>query len=183
VNGPAGERRDRPTVPVAPHDRVHVVGPSLEALVTALAPVAPDRAELEQWGRQLGAALPRPAVVALSGDLGAGKTTLVRAICAGLGVADLAAVTSPTFALVQQYDAPAGPVVHADLYRLRSPAELDALGWDELVAEAPVLLVEWPAVARDTLPADAIAIALAHDEARPDRRVLAVRRGVTGLRG
>ena len=83
-----------------------------------------------------------PAVVTLEGDLGSGKTTLARAICAGLGVSALGAVTSPTFSLVQQYDSPRGPVVHVDLYRLRHESELEALGWDELVATAPVLLVE-----------------------------------------
>lgn len=83
-------------------------------------------------------------MITLAGDLGAGKTTLVRAICEGLAVADVSAVTSPTFALIQEYAAPRGTIVHADLYRLKSSAELDALGWDEILATADVLLVEWP---------------------------------------
>lgn len=149
---------------------------SLDQLVGRSAPRAPDLASLEAWGRALGAALPRPAVVTLSGDLGAGKTTLARAICAGLGVTDLAAVTSPTFALIQEYAAPRGPVTHVDLYRLRSAAELDALGWDELVAGASVLLVEWPDRAADSLPPDAIVIELRHDAEHSDRRSLSVRR-------
>ena len=118
--------------------------------------------------------LPRPVVITLEGDLGAGKTTLARAICAGIGVADLNAVTSPTFSLVQQYPAPHGPVTHVDLYRLRSDAELEALGWDELVATAPVLLVEWPELASHTLPADTIGMTLSHDPHDAKRRLLRV---------
>lgn len=149
-------------------------GDSLEHLLGRGAPRAPDRDSLDAWGRALGAALPRPSVITLEGDLGAGKTTLARALCAGLGVADLAAVTSPTFALVQHYDAPGGTVVHADLYRLRSDAELDALGWDEIVHTAPVLLVEWPERAVPSLPAHRIAITLSHDPLDDSRRVLRV---------
>ena len=136
------------------------------------APRAPDLDTLEAWGRALGAVLPRPSVITLAGDLGAGKTTLARAICAGLGVVDLSAVTSPTFSIVQQYDAPRGRVVHADLYRVRSDAELDTLGWDEIVESAAVLLVEWPERAAATLPRETIAITLTHDVLAADRRVL-----------
>lgn len=152
---------------------------SPEALATLLgrgAPRAPDRASLEAWGRALGAALPSRAVITLAGDLGAGKTTLVRAICEGLAVADVSAVTSPTFALIQEYAAPRGTIVHADLYRLKSSAELDALGWDEILATADVMLVEWPERAAGTLPAHAIAIELKHDREHAGRRVLIVTR-------
>lgn len=122
----------------------------------------------------MGAALPRPIIVTLEGDLGAGKTTLARALCAGLGVENLEAVTSPTFSLVQQYDAARGQVVHVDLYRLRSDAELDALGWDEIVSNAPVLLIEWPERALASLPAGVIGITLTHDPSDPQRRLLRV---------
>ncbi len=138
------------------------------------APRSPDRDSLEAWGRAVGAVLPRPVVLTFEGDLGAGKTTLARALCAGLGVTALDAVTSPTFSLVQYYDAPRGPVVHVDLYRLRSRAELDALGWDEIVDTAPVLLIEWPERALETLPSDTIAITLSHDPENPARRLLKV---------
>lgn len=150
---------------------------TLQHLLTRGAPRAPDRDSLEAWGRALGAVLPRPVVITLEGDLGAGKTTLVRAICAGLGVRELATVTSPTFSLVQEYPLPVGHVVHADLYRLRGAAELEPLGWDELVATAPVLLVEWPDRAEGTLPRDTIAITLMHDPATPERRLLRVYSG------
>lgn len=147
---------------------------ALEHLFARGAPRSPDRDSLEAWGRAVGAALPRPVVIALEGDLGAGKTTLARALCAGIGVPNLDAVTSPTFSLVQQYDAPRGPVVHVDLYRLKSDAELEALGWDELMASAAVLLVEWPERAMHTLPVDLISISLLHDASDPQRRILRV---------
>lgn len=146
-----------------------------EHLLTRGAPRAPDRDSLEAWGREVGSVLPRPVVITLEGDLGAGKTTLARALCAGIGVADLDAVTSPTFSLVQHYPAPGGTVVHVDLYRLRSDAELDALGWDELVSRAAVLLIEWPARALHTLPAGTIGISLSHDIDSPGRRLLRVK--------
>jgi tRNA A37 threonylcarbamoyladenosine biosynthesis protein TsaE len=65
-------------------------------------------------------------------------------------------------------------VVHVDLYRLRHPGELDALGWDEIVDTSPVLLVEWPDRAHNTLPRDTITITLAHDPENADRRLLKV---------
>lgn len=151
-----------------------VVAETLAHLLGRGAPRAPDRDSLEAWGRALGAMLPRPVTIALEGDLGAGKTTLVRALCEGLGVLDLDAVTSPTFALVHEYDAPRGPIVHVDLYRLRTSAELESLGWDELVDQSPVLLVEWPDRAANGLPRDTITIALSHDPADAGRRVLRV---------
>ncbi len=148
---------------------------SLAHLLGRGAPRAPDHETLEAWGRVLGAALPRPIVIALTGDLGAGKTTLARALCAGVGVIDVAAVTSPTFSLVQQYETTDGLVVHVDLYRLRSDAELEALGWDEIVSTAQILLIEWPERVQSQLPAATIFISLSHDPQNPHRRVLRVR--------
>jgi tRNA threonylcarbamoyl adenosine modification protein YjeE len=151
-----------------------VVADTLHHLLTRGAPRSPNRESLEAWGRAIGALLPRPVCLAFEGDLGAGKTTLVRALCDGLGVRALNDVTSPTFSLVQQYDAPRGPVVHVDLYRLRSDAELEALGWDEIVDTSPVLLIEWPERALGTLPRDTITIGLSHDPDNADRRLLKV---------
>jgi tRNA threonylcarbamoyl adenosine modification protein YjeE len=155
-------------------DEIRGTRPTLAHLLSRGAPRSPDRDSLDAWGRAVGALLPRPACIALEGDLGAGKTTLVRALCAGLGVTALDQVTSPTFSLVQQYDAPRGPVVHVDLYRLRSAGELEALGWDEIVDTSPVLLVEWPDRALNTLPRDTITITLSHDPENRDRRLLKV---------
>jgi tRNA threonylcarbamoyladenosine biosynthesis protein TsaE len=99
--------------------------------------------QLQQFGETLGRELQAPAVIGLSGELGTGKTTLVQAICRGLGARVLA--TSPTYALVHHYDASGGRAVyHVDCYRLRTPAEAADLGFDDMVREGAILLIEWP---------------------------------------
>lgn len=126
--------------------------------------------ELVAWGEAFGRSARAPLVVTLAGDLGAGKTTLAQAICRGYGVAD--AVTSPTYALVHEYASARGPVYHLDLYRLEQPRELDALGWDEIVAGDALVLVEWPTRAGDRLPAGVVTLDLEQLPADPARRVL-----------
>jgi tRNA threonylcarbamoyladenosine biosynthesis protein TsaE len=79
----------------------------------------------------------------LRGDLGAGKTTLVKGIAAAFGAAEEEEVTSPTFTLVHEYRGPAATLYHIDLYRIDTPRELDTLALDDLVAENSVLLIEW----------------------------------------
>ncbi|HEY0776637.1 MAG TPA: tRNA (adenosine(37)-N6)-threonylcarbamoyltransferase complex ATPase subunit type 1 TsaE [Gemmatirosa sp.] len=132
--------------------------------------IALTRDELVAWGEAFGRVAVAPLLVALGGELGAGKTTLVQAICRGYGVTE--PVTSPTYALVHEYDAPRGRVWHADLYRLRGPDELDALGWDELVASDALGLIEWPGRAGARLPSGTVPIDLEHVPGDPDRRVL-----------
>jgi tRNA threonylcarbamoyladenosine biosynthesis protein TsaE len=80
-------------------------------------------------------------VVALDGDLGAGKTHFCKGLVAGLGSNE--EVTSPTFALVQEYQGGAWPVFHFDWYRLEDAAELQGIGWDDYLDEEGVILVEW----------------------------------------
>lgn len=108
--------------------------------------VAIDLPELEavtRFGQRIAAQLQPGDVVALSGGLGAGKTTLSRAIIAALGYDG--EVPSPTFTIIETYDAPPLklPVVHADFYRLESPDELIEIGLDEY-REGAVLIAEWP---------------------------------------
>ncbi|HJQ21217.1 MAG TPA: tRNA (adenosine(37)-N6)-threonylcarbamoyltransferase complex ATPase subunit type 1 TsaE [Gemmatimonadaceae bacterium] len=126
--------------------------------------------ELAAWGSRLGRQIDPPLVVTLDGDLGAGKTTLARAICAGYGVTE--AVTSPTFALVHQYEAHKSPVYHIDLFRLDSAAALQNIGWDDIMQADALVLVEWPERAVGLLPANHLPIELRHIEGDPDRRVL-----------
>lgn len=121
--------------------------------------VLPDEHATATFGADIAAGLRAGDAVALKGDLGIGKTTLARAIVRALsGEPDLD-VPSPTFTLVQTYEAHV-PVAHFDLYRLGSPAELDELGLAE--AMEGVALIEWPERAGDRLPADAIEIELTH---------------------
>lgn len=126
--------------------------------------------ELREWGRKFGRSAHAPLVVTISGELGAGKTTLVQAICAGYGVTD--EVTSPTFALVHEYHAPRSPVHHLDLYRLDRPDQLDEIAWDELVSARAVVLIEWPERAGDRVPAGHVSLTLQHLPDDPDRRLL-----------
>jgi tRNA threonylcarbamoyladenosine biosynthesis protein TsaE len=99
--------------------------------------------ELQQFGEALGRDLATPAVIGLSGELGTGKTTLVQAICEGLGARVLA--TSPTYALVHQYETSAGRAVyHVDCYRLKSPDEARDLAFDDMVRDGAIVLIEWP---------------------------------------
>lgn len=126
--------------------------------------------ELVEWGRRLGRQIDPPLLITLDGDLGAGKTTLAQAICAGYGVQE--EVTSPTFAIVHSYDAPRSPVYHVDLYRIASIAELQNIGWDDLVQSDALILVEWPERAGPLLPSAHVPIQLRYVEADPTRRVL-----------
>ena len=128
------------------------------------------RDELIAWGHSLGRAVSPPLVIALAGDLGAGKTTLTQAICAGYGVIE--PVTSPTFALVHKYSAPRSPVYHLDLYRIEKASELVNIGWDEIAASHALVIVEWPERAGDLIPAGHVPIDLEHAPSEPDKRVL-----------
>jgi tRNA threonylcarbamoyladenosine biosynthesis protein TsaE len=147
--------------------------PSHPPLVPPLAErgaLAMSEQELRDWGRRFGHAAHAPLVVTITGELGAGKTTLVQAICAGYGVTG--DVTSPTFALVHEYEAPRSPVHHLDLYRLDRPEQLDEIGWDELVTARAIVLVEWPERAGDRVPAGHVTLSLQHLPDDPDRRLL-----------
>lgn len=120
-----------------------------------------DLPGLEEWGRCLGAEAFSGMVVALIGPLGAGKTTLVRAIVDGAG-GNPAAVTSPTFVLVQEYQG-RFPIAHIDVYRLKSPQEFLDLGVDEIIPES-LVLVEWADRVQDLLPPDRLEITLTLDQ-------------------
>jgi tRNA threonylcarbamoyl adenosine modification protein YjeE len=132
--------------------------------------LALDEAELRAWGVKLGAECKAPLVISLTGDLGAGKTTLAQSICAGYGVEE--SVTSPTYSLVHRYDAPRSPVVHIDLYRLDNESQLTNIGWDEIMSENAVVIVEWPERAGDRMPADHLHIDLEYAPNDPSRRLL-----------
>jgi tRNA threonylcarbamoyladenosine biosynthesis protein TsaE len=125
--------------------------------------------ELSRFGEELGRALSAPAVIGLSGELGTGKTTLVQAMCRGLGA--YAPATSPTYALVHQYDAGGRPVYHVDCYRLRSPDEARDLGFDDMIREGAIVLIEWPERAGPWAPPLDRHFRLAHDP-DPELRIV-----------
>src|SRR5438876_12086311 len=94
-------------------------------------------------GKKLAASLAPPKLVLLRGDLGAGKTTLVKGIAEGFEAASQDDVTSPTFTLIHEYRGPSATLYHIDLYRVDTQRELETLGLDDLMDENSVLLIEW----------------------------------------
>ena len=99
--------------------------------------------ETTALGRKLAAQIIPPKLVLLRGDLGAGKTTLVKGIAAGCQAASEDDVTSPTFTLVHEYRGPSSVLYHIDLYRVDTQRELQTLGLDDLMTENSILLIEW----------------------------------------
>ena len=116
----------------------------------------PDLDATARLGAGIAARLKNGDAVALWGDLGAGKTTLARAILRALGVTD--EVPSPTFTLVQSYDT-RPRIAHFDLYRLKNAREMEELGFEDALADGAVL-VEWPERAPEVLPPDALHVRL-----------------------
>ncbi len=140
----------------------------------------PDESAMRRFGRELAQALAgEGCVIGLSGELGAGKTTLVRAMLRALGVEG--AVRSPTYTLVESYPGLGNPVFHLDLYRLSDPEELEFLGIRDLDAAGNRLLVEWPERGRGGLPQADIDLAIALGEG-DGRRVSLAGRGARGER-
>ncbi|MBS0471219.1 MAG: tRNA (adenosine(37)-N6)-threonylcarbamoyltransferase complex ATPase subunit type 1 TsaE [Proteobacteria bacterium] len=119
--------------------------------------VLADPAATQSLGARIAAGLHVGDAVALEGDLGAGKTTLARAILQALGVTE--DVPSPTFTLVQHYETSKMPVRHYDLYRIENPAELEELGLEEALDEG-VALIEWPERALAWLPPNRLHISM-----------------------
>ncbi|WP_240231752.1 tRNA (adenosine(37)-N6)-threonylcarbamoyltransferase complex ATPase subunit type 1 TsaE [Devosia lacusdianchii] len=117
-----------------------------------------DDAATTALGVELAASLQPGDLVILNGDLGAGKTALARAIIRALADDPQLEVPSPTFALVQPYETPAGPVLHADLYRLGDPREVDELGL--LDNPQAIVLVEWAERAPEIVAAATVTVAL-----------------------
>nr|WP_132562511.1 tRNA (adenosine(37)-N6)-threonylcarbamoyltransferase complex ATPase subunit type 1 TsaE [Rhizobium sullae] len=142
-----------------------------------------DEAATIRVGEDLALALKAGDCLALSGDLGAGKSSLARALLRAIADDERLEVPSPTFTLVQSYDLRI-PVSHFDLYRLADGAELEELGFDEAL-QSGICLVEWPEMAEGELPADRIAMKLEHEGsgrratiAAPPRQMQRIRRAL-----
>jgi tRNA threonylcarbamoyladenosine biosynthesis protein TsaE len=110
-------------------------------------------------GERLARELPRRATVLLTGNLGAGKTTLAKGLVKGLGAANPEEVSSPTFTLIHEYGSPPA-IYHVDLYRLDSAREVATLGLDELFDRDALVLIEWGERFPELMPADRIEILL-----------------------
>lgn len=113
-----------------------------------------------EWGKQLGAHLQGGDVIALFGDLGAGKTAFAQGVGEALGVTG--PMTSPTFTLIHEYRGRIGEtrvrLVHMDLYRLQRPEETEVIGVEDAFVEDAICLIEWPEIAEDYLPEDRLQI-------------------------
>lgn len=136
------------------------------------APRLIDERGLRDFGEALGRALDPPVIIALHGDLGAGKTTLAQSIAKGAGVPD--DVTSPTFALVQEYTGRASRLFHLDLYRLRGAEDLTNIAWDDIVSSNAIVMIEWPERAGARLPRERLDITLGEIADDADRRTMEV---------
>jgi tRNA threonylcarbamoyl adenosine modification protein YjeE len=126
-------------------------------------------AEAVRFARELAPRADGASVVALSGDLGAGKTTFVQRVAHEFGVEDQ--VNSPTFVIEKIYACSQGPfvrLVHMDAYRLAGAHELEVLGWKELVSDKNnLILIEWPENVVDAIPKEAVRISLSgHEDER-----------------
>lgn len=126
-------------------------------------------------GHQLASFLCPGDVIAMSGDLGTGKTTLTKAIAEGLGVTEL--VTSPTFTIVHEYQGRL-PLYHFDVYRVHDPEELYELGYEEYFFGQGVSVVEWADLIPDLIPAHALTIAISYSQ-DPEERIYRI----SGLEG
>ncbi len=122
----------------------------------------PDAAATLAFGRSVGESVEAGEVIALVGNLGAGKTTLTQGIMQGLGYEQ--EVTSPTFSLVQEYLGGRLDVFHFDFYRVEEEHELIDLGWDDYLDRPGLVIVEWPALHPDLLPKNTRWLKLSHQE-------------------
>ena len=114
----------------------------------------PDEQAMWDLAAEVASAIGPTAIVALHGELGAGKTCFVQGLAATLGTRG--PVTSPTFTIVNEYPTTAGRLVHMDLYRLHDPDEVLAMGFEEYLDDRTVMAIEWPDRAGDLLPPETI---------------------------
>lgn len=113
--------------------------------------------QTEAIGQQLSSRLTGPVCITLTGELGAGKTRIVRGLVAGWG-GDVSQVSSPTYVLINRYQTPRGTIFHLDAYRVSGPDDFDAIGFEELLEQTAMVVVEWPQRVKDLLPAQKIEI-------------------------
>jgi tRNA threonylcarbamoyladenosine biosynthesis protein TsaE len=126
--------------------------------------ISKSPAETVRIGRILGEGLKAGDVVALTGELGAGKTCLTQGIARGLGVPENYAVTSPTFTLINEYPGREAALFHVDLYRLQGAADLADTGYEEYLSGGGVMVIEWAEKIPGAVPDGAVCVALTYVE-------------------
>jgi tRNA threonylcarbamoyladenosine biosynthesis protein TsaE len=129
--------------------------------------------ETISFGRELAKTVQPPCVILLEGELGSGKTTLIKGIVAGLGAAREEDVTSPSFTLVHEYGTE-GKVYHVDLYRIEGQRELETLGLEDLLAQPVTVLVEWGEKLGENAPVPCVRVQLEH-VGREERQIVVER--------
>ena len=131
-----------------------------------------DLAATEGAAQELAASLKGNETVAFFGDLGAGKTTFIRALCKALGVED--EVTSPTFAMVHEYHSGPFPIYHFDMYRVDGEESLFSTGYYDYLDHG-LMLIEWSENIESLLPPDAIRLNLTYGEQEGERRIKVIK--------
>jgi len=118
--------------------------------------------DMVKLGQSVAASLTKPCVMTLSGELGTGKSVLARSIVRALG--HLGAVKSPTYTLVETYSTDQWQIAHLDLYRLNDPEELHYLAFDDIVANADLIIIEWPDKGGLLLPKATLTVSIEYQE-------------------
>jgi tRNA threonylcarbamoyladenosine biosynthesis protein TsaE len=114
--------------------------------------------KISEAAREFVSAMGDARVFAFYGQMGAGKTTFIKAVCEELGVADT--ITSPTFAIVNEYTAALGPIYHFDFYRIKKLEEVYDMGYEDYFYSGALCLIEWPELIEELLPEDAVRVTI-----------------------
>ena len=117
-----------------------------------------DIANIQEAAREFVSQMGDATIFAFYGKMGAGKTTFIKAVCEALGVNDV--VTSPTFAIINEYSLPSGSIYHFDFYRIKKLSEVFDMGYEDYFYSGSYCFIEWPELIEEILPDDAVRISI-----------------------
>ena len=117
-----------------------------------------DIANIQEAAREFVSQMGDATIFAFYGKMGAGKTTFIKAVCEALGVNDV--VTSPTFAIINEYSLPSGSIYHFDFYRIKKLSEVYDMGYEDYLYSGSYCFIEWPELIEEILPDDAVRISI-----------------------